>query len=203
MAPQYKLTYFNLRALAEPSRLLLSAAKADWEDIRIEFPDWPALKPTTPWGKLPYLEDGKIKLSQSIAILRYLAKQLGYAGANEQENALLDEYVLSMNDFRQEISGFGSEKDPAKKEEKGKKLKEETRPFYLGKFNSILEKNGKFLSNNKLSYADIYVAHFIQSTLMADPEFLEGYQALKDHQETVFQFDGIKEWVSKRPVTQW
>lgn len=44
MAPQYKLTYFNGRGLAEIIRLIFAQAGVDYEDIRIEKDEWPALK---------------------------------------------------------------------------------------------------------------------------------------------------------------
>ena len=40
-----KLTYFNLRARAEIARLILAHAGEDYEDKRIEFSEWPAIKP--------------------------------------------------------------------------------------------------------------------------------------------------------------
>ena len=40
-----KLTYFNTRGRAETARLILAQAGVDYEDIRIEKADWPALKP--------------------------------------------------------------------------------------------------------------------------------------------------------------
>jgi hypothetical protein len=45
MAPVYKLTYFNVKALAEPIRFLLSYGGVEFEDIRIEKEQWPQLKP--------------------------------------------------------------------------------------------------------------------------------------------------------------
>ena len=43
--PHYKLTYFNLRARAELSRLVFAAAGVQYEDVRIDQSNWPALKP--------------------------------------------------------------------------------------------------------------------------------------------------------------
>ena len=40
-----KLTYFNGRGRAEVARLILSIAGEVFEDVRIEFSDWEALKP--------------------------------------------------------------------------------------------------------------------------------------------------------------
>ena len=45
-----KLTYFNLYARAEPLRMMLCDAKIDFEDERLEFSEWPEIKPTTPAG---------------------------------------------------------------------------------------------------------------------------------------------------------
>lgn len=42
--PAYKIIYFNVKALAEPMRFLLSYGNIDFEDVRVEKDDWPALK---------------------------------------------------------------------------------------------------------------------------------------------------------------
>lgn len=43
----YKLTYFNVTGLGEPIRFLLSQSGIKFEDVRIEFEDWPKLKSST------------------------------------------------------------------------------------------------------------------------------------------------------------
>lgn len=42
----YKLTYFNLKVLGEPIRMLLHAADQPFEDDRIEAQNWPEKKPS-------------------------------------------------------------------------------------------------------------------------------------------------------------
>jgi prostaglandin-H2 D-isomerase / glutathione transferase len=40
----YKLFYFNVKALAEPIRFILSYGKVDFEDIRYSHEEWPKYK---------------------------------------------------------------------------------------------------------------------------------------------------------------
>jgi hypothetical protein len=47
---QYKLTYFNLKGLGEPVRLILTYLGKEFEDVRVERQDWPKLKA----GKIKY-----------------------------------------------------------------------------------------------------------------------------------------------------
>lgn len=44
--PEYKVFYFNVKALGEPLRFLLSYGNIPFEDIRITREEWPALKPS-------------------------------------------------------------------------------------------------------------------------------------------------------------
>lgn len=44
--PTYKLHYFNVRAIAEPIRILFAYGGIEYEDVRIPMEDWPALKPS-------------------------------------------------------------------------------------------------------------------------------------------------------------
>jgi glutathione S-transferase len=44
MAPQYKLTYFNAKGLAENTRLIFAQAGVEYEDKRIDKEQWATLK---------------------------------------------------------------------------------------------------------------------------------------------------------------
>jgi glutathione S-transferase len=54
-----------------------------------------------PFGFLPVLEiDNRKRTHQSLAIARYLAKQVGLTGENDWEDLIIDSIVDTINDFR-------------------------------------------------------------------------------------------------------
>ena len=54
---------------------------------------WQKIKPNTPFGQLPLLEvDGEL-ISESVAIVRYCAREFGLAGKTTFESAQADEIV--------------------------------------------------------------------------------------------------------------
>lgn len=60
-----------------------------------------------PFGHVPVLEvDGKM-LSQSSAISRYLARQVGLNGQNEWEDALVDMYADAVKDLMMRKTSWG------------------------------------------------------------------------------------------------
>lgn len=44
--PAFKLTYFPVKALGEPLRMLMSYGGDDFEDYRFKIEDWPSIKPS-------------------------------------------------------------------------------------------------------------------------------------------------------------
>jgi len=74
-APSIKLTYFGIQGVAEKVRLALHIGGIPFEDVRVAFPDWAALKPKTPYGQLPIMSvDGAEELAQSGAMVRYAGR---------------------------------------------------------------------------------------------------------------------------------
>lgn len=67
-----KLSYFNIQGAAEKVRLAFVLGRIPFEDHRVPFPEWTALKPQTPYGQLPLLSiDGGEPMAQSDAMLRF------------------------------------------------------------------------------------------------------------------------------------
>jgi glutathione S-transferase len=87
---KYRLTYFPSKGRAEKIRLLFRVTNQtdDLIDTKIDSSKWPELKAKTPFGQLPVLRHGDVKISQSNAILFYVAGKLGlssYADARLSE----------------------------------------------------------------------------------------------------------------------
>ncbi|VVC36045.1 Thioredoxin-like fold,Glutathione S-transferase, N-terminal,Glutathione S-transferase, C-terminal- [Cinara cedri] len=198
----YKLTYFDVTALAEPIRFLLSYLEIDFEDNRFQREQWPSIKPTMPFGKVPVLEiDGKV-VNQSTAITRYLSKKAGLAGDDEWESLLIDIAVDNIHDLRQALASYSYDTNEESKAAKYGPLINETIPFYMDKFENIIGENNGYFVNGKLSWADLFfVAVLDYLNYMAKIDLLEGRPKLQALKETVVALPQIKAWIEKRPKT--
>ena len=78
MPTSIKLFYFDFHGgRGETARLALSIGGVPFDDERVKGADWPALKPSMPFGELPVLEVDGQRLSQSNAINRYVGQLTG------------------------------------------------------------------------------------------------------------------------------
>ncbi|KAK3749224.1 hypothetical protein QZH41_009337, partial [Actinostola sp. cb2023] len=116
--PEFKLHYFNSRGRAEPARLCFAAAGVKYEDIRYTHEEWPQKKKDgniSPLGYLPVLEvDGK-KLCESMAIMKYVARECGLTPSDNFEIAQCDMIVDMMADLLARMMKFFFEKDEERK----------------------------------------------------------------------------------------
>ncbi|XP_014210579.1 glutathione S-transferase [Copidosoma floridanum] len=197
----YKVSYFDITALGEPIRFLLSYGGVDFVDDRVKMDEWPKIKPTTPFGQMPVLEvDGK-KVCQSTAICRYLAKQFGLAGKDDWENLEIDAAVDTIHDLRAKIAAGHYESNEEAKKQKLEAAKELV-PFYLERLDEQVKKNGGYFVGGKLTWADLFfVALLDYLNYMAKYDILEKYDSLKKLEEKIHQEPKIKAWLAKRPKT--
>ncbi|RZC43019.1 glutathione S-transferase [Asbolus verrucosus] len=196
----YKLTYFPVEALAEPTRFLFSYGGIDFEDVRFERENWPQIKPNMPFGQVPILEhDGKVA-HQSVAMARYAAKQVKLVGGNDWEDLEIDAIVDTINDLRQKIALYSYETDEAIKEARKEPLFKETIPYYLERLDGIVKANDGHLALGKLTWADLYfVALLKYLNFMCGTDIIADYSNLVALKNTVLEIPAIKAWVEKRP----
>uniref|UniRef100_A0A1B6MKI2 glutathione transferase n=1 Tax=Graphocephala atropunctata TaxID=36148 RepID=A0A1B6MKI2_9HEMI len=100
-----KLTYFPIIGLGEPMRFMFAYLGKDYEDCRVGGKEWLAMKPSTPWGKCPFLEINGQTVTQNVAICRYLAQEAGLRGKDTWEDLRIDEIVDVIGDFRSAVMG--------------------------------------------------------------------------------------------------
>jgi len=217
-----KLMYFDIRGLAETTRLLFAASKKEYEDKRyplifgtpgdfstIKREEFDAAKAAGEFdagmGKLPILECDGVKIGQSKAIERFVAKKVGMMGTNEIEEFQIDAAcacVMDIKDAYKAAKQAGQDdKDAAMK-----KWFEEALPELLVKVEKTLPAGGAWLVGSKMSLADVTFYYFL-----LDPKgFFDDVEGAKKAMakapriaaacEAVQADAGISEWVnSKRP----
>jgi len=205
MGHKYKLVYFDGRGRAELVRWEFAYAGVDYEDKRIPHADWPNIKPTVPCGQLPYLEvDGK-PLPQSLAIARFVARKNGLTGKDDWEAAQADAIVDYLGDALKPMAAMFGEKDEAKKNAlKETFVKEQIKPYLQGLERKLQENEGKeYFVGSKPTWADFAVVVALDNVVGMENSILDTYPGLKAHSARVHELKGIKEWIAKRPVTQF
>jgi glutathione S-transferase len=101
-----RLIYFDAPvSRGEECRLALHLGGVDFEDVRIKREDWPALKPTTPYGSVPVLEmPGQPPLAQSNAILVLVGRLHGLHPQGPFEAARHEAMMCHVEDLRAGVS---------------------------------------------------------------------------------------------------
>jgi glutathione S-transferase len=188
------LGYWGIRGLGQPIRFMLIAADVPFSEIRLgvlqdgtllnenkEGDDWGSVRSTLdmPFPNLPYLIDARgsssVSLSQSNAILRYLARCFDFYGDSESERIEIDILQDEAYDFRNEIvdTAYTLGEDYVAVFEH---FSTNTLPHYLDSFETYLagRDNKNFFAGSRLSLVDfIFYELFWQMTLMVPHSITE------------------------------
>jgi glutathione S-transferase len=188
------LGYWGIRGLAQPIRYLLISADVPFSEIRLgvlqdstplsedeENEEWESVRSTLdmPFPNLPYLIDtsggSRVCLSQSNAILRYLARRFNFYGGSESECIEIDVLQDEAYDFRNEITNtvYTSVENYASVFEQ---FSTNTLPRYLNSFETYLRHsdNKNFFVGSRLSLVDFVLYElFWQMTMMVPNSITE------------------------------
>lgn len=202
-----KLSYFNLRGRGELPRWILSQGKGchGFEDCRVPFEEWPAMKPKTLLGCLPQVKVGDHVIAQTGTVCRTLAKMCKLDGSCPEECAKADMINECCKDLMDAFFNANNEKNECMKKGMMSKFQEETLPQFCKKMCEFLQKNGgKYFVGNCVTYADLAVACALDSLCLNCPELgkcMEKFKDLCSHHAMVCALQNIKEHISKRPST--
>ena len=115
---EFELGYWAIRGLGQPIRFLLAHAEVAFSEVRLgvnqdgsagESHDWATHKDTlsVPFPNLPYLIDSsgpaEVQLTQSNAVMRYLARRFDYYGDTASDQTCIDVLQDEAYDLRNSI----------------------------------------------------------------------------------------------------
>lgn len=190
------LGYWDLRGKGETIRYLLKIAGVPFVDNRYLIDNrgkkWFDEKFSLglDFPNLPYWIEGDFKLTQSLAILRHLARKHGLVSKNEQTLArqeLIEQQLLDV--IKAFFTLIGQEFEDKKQE-------------YLDKtLSPQLEQLAKFLGTNdwftkELSYADILAYETLDWLKMFSPETFEKFPTLNQFIDRFANLEPIKEHIN-------
>jgi glutathione S-transferase len=188
--PQLRLTYFDSPGRAEPVRIALSLGGIEFEDRRLAFPAFAALKAqgAFPLGSVPMLEVDGVPMVQTGAMLRYAAR-LGGGGLYPQDPMqafVVDSVIDTLNDtVASALTPSFFEPDPEKKLAMRKAFVEGMLSRALPYLEGLCARSeGPFLLGESLSVADLLLGGTVQTYRSGKldgvgPEVLEPYPRLR------------------------
>jgi len=178
-----RLTYFNSRGRAEVARLICAEAKIAFEDNRIAQDAWGQLKATTPFGQLPVLDVGDVRIAQSGAIVRYLARIGNLYGASPVEAARIDMLAEGMAEVG---DGLGKiHYGPGTADEKKVKMAaflQTDVPKWMTNLTNLLKQNNEgkeFFVGNNVSLADVAFVRLSEALQGLQADILANFPLLK------------------------
>jgi glutathione S-transferase len=213
-----KLTYFNVRGLAETIRMLLAVAKVEYEDYRYplevidmsthqmvkeEFDsDKAEGKLLKSLNKVPFLEVDGVVIPQSKTIERYLAVKYNMMGSNDLESARIDsicEYVRDFKDTYQKV------RTSENKEDDMNTWFTVTLVERLSLLDNILDVDG-YSVGSSTSLSDIVLYSFITGFFDNKEAAINATLATPKLRMIIERVDSIPEmhsWLATRPKTDF
>jgi glutathione S-transferase len=162
-----KLTYFDAAGRAEAIRIAFALAGIPFEDVRLQYPEFGALKQSggLPLGSVPVLEVDGVPLVQTSAMLRYAAR-LGSAGlypADPLRALVVDSALDTFNDtFSHALTPSFRERDMEKKLAMRAELAAGTLKQSFTYIEGLLATyGGPFFGGESLSIADLVIALYV------------------------------------------
>ncbi|XP_072853586.2 glutathione S-transferase Mu 1-like isoform X4 [Pogona vitticeps] len=180
------LGYWDIRGLAHAIRLLLEYTETPYEDKQYgvggedpeyDISQWTSVKEKLglDFPNLPYLIDGERKITQSNAILRYLARKHKMCGETEEEMIRIDMLENQVMDFRMAFAKVCYSPD-------FEKLKPEYLEELPGKLKLFSQFLGdrKWFAGNKVTYVDFLAYDVLDQQRMFEPKCFNQYKNLQD-----------------------
>ncbi len=202
--PRYDLVYFNIRAFAEPIRMLLEhrgLAYRYWMPWDYFGKPWAEAKPDVAFGEVPVLIiDDTTMLWESGAIMRYLAAGTALMPEDPVRRALADGCLDSSKRFVMTVDAVVNMRSGDRfTRERADTLA--ALPSMLAPFlRQLTTHGGPFLTGARASYADLTFFHHLDLALLLDPQLCARHGVLSTFHDAVLALDGIAGYLARRPA---
>ncbi|GAB5407433.1 MAG: hypothetical protein Aurels2KO_56640 [Aureliella sp.] len=193
--------YFDIRARAEPIRLILEEKAIAYEDRQITEHEWYELRPRTPFGWLPAYREGDLEIWQSHAIYRHLARKHDLYGTSEAERIRCDVVEEAFADLNTLIG-----KAPWRLD-----FKRTRRDFIESELSPVLDRLERFLRTNpagdsfwvgsSLTFVDLIALAHLDCTGSMYPEAMSRRSTLQEFCDGIAQLPRIAAYLrsNRRP----
>lgn len=191
-----KLTYFKGRGRAETTRWMLAANQIEFENCVIataqELSELRASE-KLPFDQMPLLEINDRRLSQSSAMIRYLARLGGFYGDNDAEAADCDLVAGVVADFAE--AGLQAAFQPT--DQAATELLTARFDKFGPRFEAWLSQNGTGVcAGSRVSFADIVMAEALSGYLERCSDILNSTPLMKALYQKVLGLPGIARYLA-------
>ncbi|MEM1049077.1 MAG: glutathione S-transferase family protein [Pseudomonadota bacterium] len=189
-----RLTYFRGRGRAETTRWMLAAAGVDFINIAVDTPEeLAALRASgkLPFDQMPLLElDGR-NLSQSSAMIRYLARRAGLYGLDDVEAMWCDMIVGVVADFAE--TGLQAAFKPASAVDDLTARFAKFGPRFEAR---IADQGSGYSAAAQMTFADVVLAEALSTYLEWLPDILAATPLLSALYQSVTTQPGIAAYLA-------
>lgn len=191
-----KLHYFRGRGRAETTRWMLAASRIAFRNVPLSTPgELASLRATgkLPFDQIPLLEiDGRC-LSQSSAMVRYLARRGGFYGDSDDDALWCDMVAGAAADFAE--TGMQAAFQPTD-EIAAANLRRAFAKFGPCFETRLAANGGEHMAGTRRSFADIILAEALTGYLERVPDLLAGTPGLARLQAQVTADPGIAAYLA-------
>nr|AEW46330.1 mu glutathione S-transferase [Ruditapes philippinarum] len=202
-----ELGYWKIRGRAQPIRLLLTYVGEEFTDTVYEQGDppglsreaWTSVKPKfaelLDFPNLPYYIDGDVKITQSNAILKHIARKHNLDGDTAKEKANVDMLLDQAMDLRNGVVRLCYNKDYASlKDEYFKNVQTS-----LALFEKKLGDN-KWSTGDKVTVVDFPMYELLDQHTRMKSDSLDAYPKLKAFLGRFQELPKVKEYLAQESV---
>jgi glutathione S-transferase len=151
----FKLTYFDFDGgRGEPVRIAMHAAGIKFDDVRVTFPEFGAMRDKLRFSALPVMEVDGVIVTQSNAMCRYIGKRAGLYPEDDLQALYCDETMDAVEDMTHYIvPTFGLEGDELKAARE--KLVDGWLSTFVRGLGELLARGGEYFADQRLTVADL------------------------------------------------